>query len=166
MSSLSMTDKCWRQKLFCFLSSLSTSAELGESCLSSCGRIGLHRNPLNYRIMGCGAKNLEKWLCALCALQMKIAESSVSKALGNMMQFLSVLACCDPRSAGWGLESLWIQEDLLLVGGVWRCIGWDVSAAHYNTSEHANTSLCIPEVWLPTWRKHWILGVLLQRWQK
>lgn len=43
----------------CFLSSVSTSAELGGSCSSSHGRVGLHRNPPNYRITGSGAKS--KW---------------------------------------------------------------------------------------------------------
>lgn len=57
MLSLSMTVNCWRQKLFCFLSSLSTSAELDGSCSCSCSRVGLHRNPPKYRILGCGAKS-------------------------------------------------------------------------------------------------------------
>lgn len=59
----------------CFLSSLCTSAELGGSCSSSHGRVGLHRNPPNDRIMGSGAKSKwsytdlrQSWEVALCSV--------------------------------------------------------------------------------------------------
>lgn len=144
-----MTVKCWRQKLFCFLSSLSTSAELGGSCLSSCGRVGLHRNTINERIMGCGAKSLEKWLCALGVLQMKMAESSVREALRNTMQFLSVLACCDPHTAGWGLESLWIQQRLWRSLQVHR-LGCVCCSLQHLSACQVPRCQCIPQLCLPT----------------
>lgn len=142
VSSLSTTVNCWRQKLFCFLSSLSTCAELSGSCSSSRGRVGLPRNPPNYTSVGSGAKS--KWSYTvlrsgfvLCAFfRWRLLNLLWVKPWGIQCNFcLSWPALTHAQLAEAGRA--WVEQGLVLAGGVCRCTGWGVFAAHCHSSVRA-----------------------------
>lgn len=174
VSSLSTTVNCWRQKLFCFLSSLSTCAELSGSCSSSRGRVGLPRNPPNYTSMGSGAKS--KWSYTvlrsgfvLCVFfRWRLLNLLWVKPWGIQCNFclswpalthaqLAEAGRASELSRDWCLQEEFVGAQAgvcLLLTATPQCVPSTSLSVHSRTLAPQSAGSC------------GILGVLLQSWQK